>query len=184
MKKVLLLTVAMLVCASMAFAQGGSIGLFADPLGSNCNMVDAAPGLCNVYVVHVNAPAVSASEFGIDQPPCVLAAFLSYTPLFAVDIAFNALAPLQGRSVGYGGCLGTPSNISILGYFCQAFTAPCCLQSVIPHLGTGKIEAVDCSSNLLPATGGTVIWNSNSSCNCTVAAHESTWGGVKEMFAN
>jgi len=184
MKKVLLLTVAMLVCASMAFAQGGSIGLFADPGGTDCNVMDTVFGLCNVYVVHVNAPAVSAAEFGIDQPPCVLASFLSYTPAMAVDIAFNAAFPLQGRSVGYGGCLGTPVQVATLGYFCQLLTAPCCLQSVIPHLGSGKIEAVDCSSNLISATGGAAIWNSNTTCSCTVGTRESTWGGVKEMFAN
>jgi len=184
MKKALLLSMVLVCCASLAFAQGGSIGLFADPGGANCNIVDAAPGLCNVYVVHVLGPAVSASEFGISAPGCILASFLSYTPLFAVDIAFNALAPLEGRSIGYGVCQASPLNVSILGYFCQALTGPCCLQSVIPHLGTGVISAVDCSSNLLPATGGSAIWNSNTTCTCNVATRESTWGGVKEMFAN
>jgi hypothetical protein len=184
MKKALLLSMVLVCCASLAFAQGGSIGLFADPGGANCNIADAAPGLCNVYVVHVLGPAVSASEFGISAPTCLLAGFLSYTPMFAVDIAFNPAMPLEGRSVGYGGCLASPVHISTLGYFCQALTGPCCLQTVIPHLGTGVINAVDCDSNLLAATGGAAIWNSNSTCTCNVAAHESTWGGVKEMFAN
>ncbi len=182
MKKVLLLTVAMLVCASMAFAQVGSIGLFADPFGADCNVLDVAPGLCNVFIVHTNAAGTTASEFGIEAPVCIAAPFLSYAANWAVDIAANASFPLQGRSVGYGGCLASPIHVATLAYFCQALTGPCCLQSIIPHSITGVISAVDCNSNLLPANGGAARWNADPSCACTVGTHTSTWGNIKSMF--
>jgi len=183
MKKSLLLTLAILLAVSASNAQvGGSFGIFADPAGANCEIADTSAALCNVYIVHVNASAVSAAEFGVSAPTCILAPFLSYTPLFAVDIGFNPAAPLEGRSVGYGGCATSPVHVATLGYFCQGLTTPCCYQAIIPHAGNGQIGTVDCSSNLLSAAGGEAIWSAQSGCNCDVVNRASTWGAVKEMF--
>lgn len=173
----------------MAFAQGGTIGLFADPSGADCNLIDAAPGLCNVFIVHVWAPAVLGSEFGVSEPACLLAAFLSYSPIWAVDIAANLAAPLQGRSVGYGGCRSSPIHVATLAYFCQALTGPCCIQGVIAHSITGVVSTVDCDSNPLSVACGAVYWNANTGCDCgidsggcTVAVHTTTWGQIKSMY--
>jgi hypothetical protein len=181
MKKVLLLTVAMLVCASMAFAQAGSIGLYSDPFGANCNLLDNVPGLYPVYVVHVNAPGATASEWAVSNPACLNALFLSDSSPFGVYIGASPFLP-SGKAVGYGLCLGSPIHAATLDYFTQALTGPCCLQSVIPHGINGAISVVDCSSNLLSATGGSGIWNPVPGCNCTVGTHDSTWGSVKAMF--
>ena len=187
--KLPLLTAAILMCAGMAFAQGGTISLFADVSGADCNLRDAAPGLCNVFIVHVSAPAVSGSEFGVSEPTCLLAAFLSYTPIWGVDIAANPAAPLQGRSVGYGGCFGSPILVGTLAYFCQALTGPCCIQGVIAHSITGVVSAVDCNSNPLTPTCSVAYWNPNAGCTCnvgnggcTVAVHTTTWGQIKSMY--
>ena len=182
MKKTLLMTFAILMIASVALAQPGSIGLFVDTAALSCNILDAAPGPCNVFVVHTGTVGATASEFGISSPPCILASFLSYAANWAVDIAADAGAPLDGRSVGYGGCLSSPIHVATLSYFCQGLTAPCCLQSIIPHIITGVISVVDCDSNLLPATGGAARWNADTSCSCTVGTHTSTWGNIKSMF--
>jgi len=197
MRTVLVIAVVSVALASQASAQGGGISLFSDPSGTDCHLHDSAPGLCSVYIVHVNSAGVTASEFGIGAPACLQATFLSYTPLFAVDIAFNAAAPLLGRSVGYGVCLATPIHVATISYFCQALTPPCCLQWIGLHAGSGKASTVDCASNLLDAWCGTGIWNPDASCSCLVsqgpagtlgsfcnpvAIHPTTWGRVKEMF--
>ena len=179
----ILLTVAMLVCPSMAFAQGGTIGLFGDQGGTSCNIPDVTTGLCNVYVVHVLTTAVTASEWAVTSPSCIRAAFLADTSPFDVYIGVSPFVP-NGKSVGYGACLAEPIHVATLLYFCQG-TTPCCLQSVVPHGATGAISAVDCSANLLVATGGSVRWNGSVSfpCSCpTVGTHESTWGSVKSMY--
>ena len=43
MKKALLLSIAILCVSSLAFAQMGSIGVFADPAGTVCDLMDAMP---------------------------------------------------------------------------------------------------------------------------------------------
>ena len=66
MKKVLLLTLAMMICASMAFAQAGGIGLYTDsPAYTSCTFTDAGAALVPIYVVHKLCPGATAS-----QKPC------------------------------------------------------------------------------------------------------------------
>ena len=184
MKRLLiLLTVAMLVCASMASAQGGSIGLFGDRGGTICNILDVTPGLCNVFVVHTNAQSVTASEWALTDPACILASFLADSSPFGVYVGVSPFLPL-GKSVGYGICTGgLPILVATLSYFCSGTTTACCFQEVVPHGITGNLEVVDCDSNLVPAAGGGARWNADSGCMCNVLVRESTWGGVKEMFA-
>ena len=182
MKKALLLSVVLVCCASMAFAQGGSIGLFADAAGADCNIADVAPGgLCSVFVVHVNVPGATGSEWAITSPTCIAAPFLSDGSPFGVYIGASPFLP-SGKSVGYGVCLAGPIQVATLNYFCQGLTGPCCLQSVVAHGINGGLVSVDCGFVAVPATGGTGIWNADTSCNCNVAAHTTTWGGVKSMF--
>ena len=107
--------------------------------------------------------------------------FLSDSAPFAIYIGVSPFLP-YGRSPGYGLCIASPIHMATLSYFCQGLTGPCCLQTVVPHGETGAISAVDCAGNLIPATGGTGIWNSDPSCSCDVAARSSTWGQVKSMY--
>ena len=60
MKKGLLLTVVLMLGASMAFAQGGTIGIYKDTAGTNCWVDDKVPGLTPYYVVHLNTTAATA----------------------------------------------------------------------------------------------------------------------------
>ena len=178
MKHVLLLTIVMLLGASLAFAQGGNIGLYSDPSGTDCNLAPIL-GVCDVFVVHTLAPGVLGSEWAITQPSCLNEPFISDTSPFGVYIG---VSPFTGKTVGYGLCLGSPIHIATLSYFCELSTPPCCLQSVVPHTVTGNLGATDCAINTIPATGGTGIWNADSSCGCDVAAEETTWGGIKSLY--
>ena len=200
MKKALLLTMVLVCCASMAFAQAGppgSIGLFSDDAGTTCNLDDPGFALCKVFVLHLNAPFVTASEWAITEPSCLGADFagdnspfdvyIGSTPFFVPGIP-GADPPANedsgGKSVGYGECLESPILVATLTYICDGSTTPCCLQTVVPHGITGVLSAVDCDSNLLSAMGGSGIWNADASCPCMlpVATHESTWGRIKAMF--
>ncbi|MDH3198799.1 MAG: hypothetical protein OEO21_11225, partial [Candidatus Krumholzibacteria bacterium] len=58
MRKTLLLTTAILFCASLVLAQAGGIGVFADVDATNCNLVETQ--YINVYVVHVYSPGATS----------------------------------------------------------------------------------------------------------------------------
>ena len=182
MKKALLLSVAIVCVASMALAQGGGIGIFADPTGADCNLWDVAPGLVTYWAVHVNTPGATACSFSAPQPACGLMAYLSDTQQFPVTIGNSQ----DGVAIGYGGCFASPIAVLAINFFAQALTAPCCFYPVLPDPNgvSGQIEVVDCADNLLIATGGAGRINPNSTCMCTVATEETTWGQVKSLYAN
>lgn len=180
MKRSLLLTLAMLCIAGMAFAQAGSLTIAADPGGTNCNLADTTPGLCTYYVVHVNTPGATASQFYAPQPACMLAVYLSDGAVYPVTIGSSQ----TGVAIGYGACLPGPNNVLMINYFCQGLTPPCCYYPILPDpaLPSGNIEVVDCQNQLLFATGGEGIVNSNQTCNCSVPVEETTWGGIKSLY--
>jgi len=180
MKKVVFLTVALVFAASMAFAQAGSVGIFGDAAGTDCNVADVAPGLLNIYAVHVNTVAI-ASQFAAPTPACMVGAtWLSDTAVWPVTVGNSQ----TGVAVGYGSCQAGNVHVLTLNYFASGTTLPCCYFPVVPHpfAETGQVEVVDCTDALLTASGGTGIINSDSSCLCNVPTEETTWGKVKTLY--
>ena len=182
MKKAALLTIAMLCVASLAFAQGGSIGIFGDIGGTDCNVYDLAPGLLSVYVVHVNTAGATASQFAAPTPACMAGAtYLSDSSPFAVVIGSSQ----TGVAIGYGGCFASPIHLLTIQYFGSGLTSPCCYFEVVadPLIASGQIEVVDCAENLIFATGGVGIVNPDGTCLCDVPTQDTTWGKVKTLFS-
>lgn len=182
MKKVALLTVAMLCVASFVFAQGGSIGVFGDVGGTNCYINDAGPGLLSLYVVHVNVPGATASQFWAPTPACMAGAtYLSDSSPFAVVIGSSQ----TGVAIGYGGCFLGPIHVLTIQYFGAGTTAPCCYFDVKPDPGaaSGQIEVVDCAENLIYATGQSGLVNADGTCECGVPTQDTTWGQMKALYS-
>ena len=182
MKKAALLTIAMLCVASLVFAQGGSIGVFGDAGGTDCNIIDAAPGLLSVYVVHVNVPGATASQFYAPTPACMVGAtYLSDGAPFAVTIGSSQ----TGVAIGYGACYTGPIHVLTINYFGGGASMACCYFEFLPDplVPSGQIEVVDCIEGLLFATGGIGIVNADASCQCNVPTQDTTWGKVKSLFS-
>ena len=183
MKKTLLFTLVLMLSASMAFAQGGSIGVFADAAGTSCNLIDGAVGLLSFYVVHTLTPGASASQFYAPMPACMVAAtYLSDGSVFAVTIGNSQ----DGVAIGYGACLVAPIHVLTINFFGGGATTPCCYYGVFPDplVASGQIEVVDCAENLLFATGGIGIVNGDATCLCNnVPTRDTTWGQVKALFS-
>ncbi len=182
MKKAALLTIAMLCVASLVFAQGGSIGVFGDPGGTDCNIIDAAPALLSVYVVHVNVPGATASQFAAPAPACMASAsYLSDGSVFPVTIGNSQ----TGVAIGYGACYAGPVHILTINFFGSGLTTACCYYEVVPDplVASGQIEVVDCVENLLFATGGIGIVNADGTCFCDVPTQDTTWGQVKSLYS-
>lgn len=163
-------------------ANGGMIGVYADPGGADCNLVDAIPGLCTYYVMHMYAPAVTASQFMIVSEH--LGIFLSEISPFFVVIGTSA----TGIQIAYGACLASPIHILTLNYFCQGITPPCATMSVVGHPTAEPpgLFAADCDYNLVRACGLTSPINGDGSCPCVddlpSGVEPATWGHVKAMF--
>jgi hypothetical protein len=179
MKKVLLLTLVMVMGASLAVAQPGVFGTYADAGALNCNVVDAVPGLLTVWVVHTLTGGATAGQFSAPVPACMIG---------GLWLADGTIGPAVGTTqigigIGYGGCLGAPIAAANISIFANGLTTPCCAYPVLPDPNTGLIEMVDCTATKLPAAGIANTVNGNSTCNCaTVPTEESTWGAVKSLY--
>jgi hypothetical protein len=189
MKRLFLAALALLLCHAVAFGQG-YIGIFADPQGTNCEIEEAYPGVMQVYVVHVDAPEGSASDFAVVAGP-------GFTGVYLGDIlaAPNGLAvgnAPTGVAVGYGECLQSPIHILTISYYVSGTSDPCSSLEVVPGNDPNGIVSVDCSGNLVVLeVGGKANFNvsqvSEGSCNCAdplspLADELTTWGHVKAMF--
>lgn len=179
MKKALLLSFALMLVASLAFAQAGSIGIFADPAGASCNLVDVN-GLGLYYIVHVYTGGATGSEWVATKPACHTGMWLSDQNQFSVVLGTTQ----AGYSVGYGSCKIGTVHICTMQFFNSGTTGNCCLWKVLPHPANanGRIEGSDCNFDLITPTGGAAYVNSNAGCNCNVPTQDTTWGGVKALF--
>ncbi len=182
MKKVVLLAVVALFAASLAFAQAGSVGVFADPLGMSCNVVEAPPlGLKMYYVVHVYTTGATAVQYRAKVPTCMTAAmWLSDTNMFPVSVGNSQI----GFSTAYGMCKVGPINTQIINVFGQGLTGPCCrwVVDADPLLPSGLIEASDCVFVVMYPTGGQAMVNPTGSCQCSIPTEDTTWGQVKALY--
>lgn len=197
MKKVLLLTLVALLGAGQAYAVGGSIGVFANGTANSCRIQDSigGPGLVQVAIVHVLSDGATGCDYSAPPPACSFFTFLGELPNFGSPNpgVFQGSSTL-GASVGYGSCKAmSPTNpvvahISTINYFGSGIAAPCCAYPVIDHPGFPETTPV--SVNCAPiqerekeaASGGTGIIN-DSTCPCNVPNEPSTWGQIKELYA-
>jgi len=182
MNKVLLLTFVLMLGATMAFAQAGSIGIYSDETGTNCNLT-ATPGLVFYYFLHVNTTGARVSAWAAPVPTCFPAVYLGY---FTEDPFWFCLGdPETGIAISYGGecTVGTFVILKAIYNVLEPAT-DCCLWSVGPHPRFGRIEGSDCDFNLILPTGGQGIINSNPTCPCgAVPTEDTTWGQVKALYS-
>ena len=72
--------VASMLCVAFfavsTYAQKPVVGLYADALGSNCNITVATPGVVKFYVVVTGTNPVTAVDFAAPKPACLTGSFL------------------------------------------------------------------------------------------------------------
>ena len=178
MKRSMLIAVCLVFGASTVFAQAGAIGVFADPGGADCNLIDNG-GLVQIYINHVHSDGATAAQFMLVPPAGWV--HLGDTWNFTTVIGTS----LGGVSVAYGGCFSGNIALGLVNFF-GSFAPACTLVEIVadPLAPSGFIEGVDCA---LPAvkffpTGGSAVVNNDGSCDCNVPVHDTTWGGVKALY--
>jgi len=189
MKKILILALAMVLSASLVYAQpGGEIGLFSDVGYSDCNLAPAAPySNYNVYIVHVLATSANSSQFKITKN--ITGALLNQgTITFGTNLTLGDL--FTGITVTYVGCKPLPYLIGTIPYFYYGTPGadPVCTYSLLveadPGAETGQVESVDCAGVKQVAVGGTLtFWGDPVDCPCQlVSTQESSWSKIKSLY--
>lgn len=182
MKKVLILAVAIVMCASLASAQsGGHIGLYSDSPGySDCFLTEALYLNNSIYVVHSLAVEANTSQFMVQHNWGAIAGATTY------GANLNLGDPYTGVTITYVGCKPLPYLLCTLNFIPVAPTPPCTAEFQVvpdPVLVSGVIEVVDCDTNVLPGTGGTLIVNGNADdCPCDNATQETSWSKIKALY--
>jgi hypothetical protein len=162
-------------------AYGDTIGLYADNLGTSCNIGESYP-LTYVYVVHVSPGGATASEFMAPKPACWTGA------MWMQDIEIYGMPgnSQTGKSIGYGSCVTGTIHILTIVYFAQGTAEPCCVYPVLPAPWSpgGEVLIADCDLNPVTAIGLASTVNGDSTCPCgyPVSVDETTWGSVKALY--
>ena len=184
MKKVLLMTVALMVCASATMA-ADRIGIYSDTGGGACALTTLLPPPANnsLYIIHkFNGNGSSASQFKVNDLSGLFAA--SQTTNFLVLGTWNT-----DLSVSYGGCVIGDINVMTLNFLwfsnpisgCNnTLTVVAAPTSPIP----GEVATVECDfATLTPATGGRAwVGSTANECCIDIATEENTWGGIKALY--
>ena len=204
MKKILLMTLALMACAGAAMAD--HIGVYADTQGFWCEVSTLAPPPANnsVYVIHkFNGNGSSALQFKVLDNSGLFFANASFNPSFLVLGTYNT-----DLSISYTQCLFGDVLVGTLNFFWFGNPISGCNNTLIVVAAPtspipGEIATVECDfATLTPASGGALFFTKSgletialpvampartASCECaslccTIATEENTWGGVKALY--
>jgi hypothetical protein len=195
MRKSLLLALAIVMCSSLAFAQGGNIDPYWDAAGTNCYLTPA-PGLCYTYVFHEGVPAAGASEWRMDMIGGWSGTYIAYATAPYLNIlsaqAPYPLDPRGGISIAYGNplCEPLPALICTVTWLCSGAEPLCSGVTIVadPLASIPSIEVRDCLNQAVPAGGGSAYVDASGgaggcgSCAPPVPVQEQTWGQIKSLY--
>jgi len=185
MKKVLLLTMCLAMCAGAAMAD--HIGMYNEVGGVTCFRAAAwnPAGSNFVYVIQKFNTGSTGSEFRINNA--------SGAPYSAMTLGVGFLnigLPQEGISVAYQVCVQAPEFLVVRLRYADddetgAAPTPCGKMEVVenPTAVPPVRQTADCSSQPRPATGGTFYWGTGCpGCADPTATARTTWGGVKALY--
>jgi hypothetical protein len=170
LKRSLLAAVCLACLATAAVAQNGSIMVFSDPGGADCNIVAECGEITTVYVFHVRAYRARSSEWKIHFPE----------GWFNVgersDFASRVGNSSDGVSIHYDWCTIGTFPLMTIDYYVQTATPPCTL------IGIDVTLVQNCEYEEIITTGGSGVVNNDGTCSCNVPVESTTWGGIKALY--
>lgn len=195
MKKVLMIAMALMLCAGSVMAAPGAdhIGLYTDNVNMNqCylnNPLPAFPNQVALYVVHKFALTVhggaKGSQFFIkDNSGFISPAATPIAPFLPIG------GPFTDWTLAYASCIATDAfAIATYTAYATAVPSPCQTIQILPapSAGSGQVESIDCNDVSATATGGTFHFSPDASCTACdepnqVPVEKSTWGKVKSLY--
>jgi hypothetical protein len=185
MKKVLLIALALMVCASAALAD--HFGTYSDTAGMSCALTvfTPFPGQTPGYVIQKNNSGATGAQFGILDASGL--AFGGYQSPYVV------LGTLPNLNIGFPSCIAGEHTLLTLNWFALPGTFTCANNvSIIPATASplpGEIVTVLCDFTFEGAGTGGVLYVGPDSQACVgptgcdpVPVAQTTWGGVKALY--
>lgn len=193
MKTLLLVVVSAVIALTVptqTAAYYGSLGVYSDVGGCDCNILDEAAGLVTVYVVHRDiATGVSGARFKVDGTARPYLTFIAENPLG--DPIFILGNIEDGYDVSYGACVTGGLPVMEILFFGSGLSPHCSNLGVVaaPTSTTGQVEVFDCDHEVFPTTGYSASVNPGTECVCfmpipciPVPVEGSTWGAIKALY--
>jgi hypothetical protein len=144
----------------------GSVGVFADNIGSNCNIVPPAAGQTfRVHLVHIESEGVTGAQFYAPKPFCLNASWVADINAYPVVLGDTQ----TGYAVGYGSCKTGNFLICSMEYLSLGPSPDCCFYDVLPDPRLGPdadFEFSTCVFETVLGAGRAGIVNSTSACPC------------------
>lgn len=185
------------VAPTRARAQiSGAISVSSSSLSYECEMLDAAPQIRTVYVLHTLNAGTTASRFRLVAGAGMTMTWMSETHAFASSLGDTQ----SGLSVCYGSCTTGDVLIASVTYMAFGTSANCSELRVVPHPDASTIEAIQCDGVPIRTFGRNLRLSTGSPCGCPsssafpgtpanftcepVAVKASTWGAIKALYAN
>ena len=187
MKKILLMALPLILFSIPAFGQGGLIGLYTDIWGSQCDFEDRSYDILEVKVVHKFSPGMSGSQFKVQASPGFTGVYLGeeFSPQLTALFIGNTQT---GIGIAYGACYSDNLHVITIRYIIYGTSEPLSYLEVVTHLGGAPpgLWATSCDHipQLLPAQGGRAYITNDGSAYCTITPNRNTtWGGIKALYA-
>lgn len=196
MKKALLLTLVLVCCASLAFAQGGSVAVYGDDgygymNGESCELYDCGIAACyyqTIHFVHVADVCATAVEFQADMSQ--LSIGIDYGDVCPFPLKIGTFR--YGASISYQGGFTGQIYLGSTTFrkTTQAFKHLCKYVYVKNHpvpgiAGVTHPLAVGCPTGWVHLAGSYAVMSydfTNCPCPGTVPTEESSWGQIKALY--
>jgi hypothetical protein len=166
MKKLILIALLIASVPGLALGQAGVIALWGNDSYTQCEIVDGAPGLITVYVVHQYTSGAKGSWFMVHAGS---GANLTYLQMSSDYTTYGD--PHSGICVEYGECLTGPIRVLTINYFGSGISSACSRLEVVPDPAapSGTVAVLDCEDNYLVGSRGVLIINNDGGGPCHVA---------------
>jgi hypothetical protein len=186
MKKVLMMALALTMCAGAASAD--HIGIYGDPAGNQCwlSTLSGPPASNNFYVVHKLNAGSTASQWKVNDTSGLFPTTQIAPAGYLTIGTWNT-----DMSIAYGGCVIGDHVILTLSFLWFGAPANCNQTLALVPAPTspipGEVALVDCaqpSGNLETATAGTgynLPGCVTGSCDPNATA-STTWGQIKSLY--
>jgi len=190
MKRALVVAGALLLIVAPAMGQYGTLGVYSDETGCECNVYDTLPGtLVNVYIVHRNiVDGLNGVRFIVTGGGGMSMTYLGESKIGPpMEITGNIV---DGYNVSYGSCVTGGLTIMQIAYFGMASSSTCSWLEVsaAPGAPGGQVEGSDCDDAAVTVAGLQTPVNPDATCECDVPGcqpvpvEETTWGNIKALY--
>jgi hypothetical protein len=192
MKKLLMITFALTLCAGTALAD--VFGIYSDPAGTSCALTEFAPlpSATTAYVKHYhNFRGSTAAAFGVlDESGLIFAGYQS---------PYLVLGTLPNLTIGFGSCIAGDHTLLTVNWFAVPDGNYTCANrvSIVPATESplpGEIVTVLCDNTYQADHFGGVLYvgpdapacigpcGCPSGGDCHIAVAKRTWGSIKALY--